>query len=716
MALTHNATVDQKPEPLMNHDDRPRKSSHKSRKRHVQSSRFIEGSLKDRVSKAPPPEFIDDYDQHEDGQEAQDDISVEFQKKMDQASEQVKRRVSAQQSTSSSSHGKSTSLFSKVGKTVSTLFTPWRSKEHAAPRQVYVPPLSYIKEPLDLRDQAAFVYAQMKTSGQFAASATVLTGSRSPQRDSGIDVQDIPTAASHDRHGKLALAGSPPRRQPSRSDLKGEAMRKVSGDSHRVTKPIKKTKSSAYLARPLGTVRNRISMHDLQRTSKLSKKISNLEAKLDAAKRELQIVAAEPSEAAILEELAPPSAISQASTHDSFDEPHRLPKLKASMKFRKRAVPNPSEPESNRKAPKASEADSPNFALKRKQVPSNSAQTPSAAALASAERMHIRRHQSSPSLPQIIIEAPTPAQLRARLSELDYTSPCASPLPATKSSRASSFARRVASIDGTLAEAAAASKPPSVADDASAIRNYSRQRSVSPLERAPVSEMEGEREAAPPPPQAPVVERRTTSLRAPELEGDHQVSETAAGVSRRKLHRRSHAILPEQAPPAVDDSVARERQDGVSREHEVEIDSPAIALQPGLGSVPHLPLPAVSREALGEEPAPFINEGPIVPPRLEQFNPRGRVLEEINVTNALNTSAPRMLRLQRLGGKRVVLPPPVSMMDGMMDGMFGENGEQEAEEEEPVKKVRSRGRARGAMRKGREAVVQEDFQFPEDVF
>ena len=235
----------------------------------VRPSRFLEGSMNDRVSNAPPSHYVG-----EDGT----------------VGGGVKNNPSrnSYQSTSQGSTNRNSGIF-RFGKSLAAAFNPvnlwpWRHSSEVSPTQT---------DDLKARqERAERVYAEMKARGQFGPKG-ILTEAHpgtlvpsvlyddtsdgpppSLSRDSGVDVDSYRSSDERKRDGRVFLDDDflmpPPPAPRSRS-----------------RSPMSET-DSVRTTRTKKLVRKQPSKKDLQKQQKLTKKVSDLEVKLDLARRELR--------------------------------------------------------------------------------------------------------------------------------------------------------------------------------------------------------------------------------------------------------------------------------------------------------------------------------------------------------------------------------------------------------------------------------------------
>jgi hypothetical protein len=298
-------------------------------------SRFREGSMNDRASKNPPPAFTEHYDAVGRYLAEQENVSCMADPNTAHTQPVHRDKVRRQQpSISQNSGGTGESQRSGIwrfGKAIIDWFnySKYVQEEEEKARQ---------KRVLERRQKKAMkIYEELKRTGQLGvlgkrgtrsnvnvtAPSYHQTGWDHPNinnRDSGVDVDEgrhfdgqkgtVPTLNADqvlmpppslpvfDRSGAPPSMISPPPRQssfkrPSIPNLK-KARSAVQLPSSAYSLQIATTKcGSEDTVASTNVLRKQPSKRDLQKQQKLSKKVSDLEAKLQAARRELSLALGE---------------------------------------------------------------------------------------------------------------------------------------------------------------------------------------------------------------------------------------------------------------------------------------------------------------------------------------------------------------------------------------------------------------------------------------
>ncbi|KAI9774873.1 MAG: hypothetical protein M1840_000089 [Geoglossum simile] len=298
-------------------------------------SRFQEGSMNDRASKNPPSTFTEHYDAVGRYLEEQENVSCMADPNTAHSQPVQRDKVRRQQpSISQNSGGTADSQRSGIwrfGKAIVDWFnySKYVQEEEEKARQ---------KRVLERRQRKAMkIYEELKRTGQLGAlgrrgtrsNVNVTapsyhqTGWNRPSinnRDSGVDVDEgrhfdrqkgivpsfdadqvlmpPPSLPVFDRSGAPSSVVSPPPRQstfkrPSIPNLKkarSEVQLPSSAYSLQIAIPNRVPEEAAA---SISLLRKQPSKKDLQKQQKLSKKVSDLEAKLQAARRELSLALGE---------------------------------------------------------------------------------------------------------------------------------------------------------------------------------------------------------------------------------------------------------------------------------------------------------------------------------------------------------------------------------------------------------------------------------------
>ncbi|KAI9785523.1 MAG: hypothetical protein M1839_009264 [Geoglossum umbratile] len=302
-------------------------------------SRFQEGSMNDRASKNPPSTYTEHYDAvgrylaEQDNISCMADPNVTHSQPTPVARDKVHRQQASISQNSGGTADSQRSGIWRVGKAIIDWFSysKYMQEEEEKARQ---------KRILERRQRKAMrVYEELKRTGQLgalgkrgtrsnvnvAAPSYHQTGWNHPgvnNRDSGVDVGDgrhfdrqkgamptldvdqvlmpPPSLPVFDRSGAPSSAISPPPRQstffkrPSIPNLK-KARSEVHLPSSGNPLPVATSSSSRGQDGTVATnvLRKQPSKKDLQRQQKLSQKVSDLESKLQVARRELSLALGE---------------------------------------------------------------------------------------------------------------------------------------------------------------------------------------------------------------------------------------------------------------------------------------------------------------------------------------------------------------------------------------------------------------------------------------
>ncbi|KAI9803959.1 MAG: hypothetical protein M1833_000240 [Piccolia ochrophora] len=279
----------------------------------ARSSRFQEGSMNDRVSNRPPKEFVgarhtnnhneqnDGYDQHK------------LTDRSGSATHQTVLGGNLEDHDSSSSSG----IF-RFGRSLAAAFNPFHVWGRRVPTKSLVRDSKLMDE---RRARAEKTYAELKANGQFQKNVTKWN------RDSGIDVDSYNNASGESgtevqeqTHDQLLKPFAEVKPERGRSISPAPRAESARGGKFRIKTPslmsLKKTRSelSLPMEQPRSSSRSAAldeasastttlpfllgsdsaklqkqpSRKDLQKQQKLSKRVSDLECKLETARRELK--------------------------------------------------------------------------------------------------------------------------------------------------------------------------------------------------------------------------------------------------------------------------------------------------------------------------------------------------------------------------------------------------------------------------------------------
>ena len=275
------------------------------------ASKFQEGSLNDRPSKQPPAAFLEAEDAME--RYNQDVGADEMEPTINDAFAEGARPPS-------------TFKFGRLGKAVANVFGFWKDKQPPDP-----PPKDAIID--DRKAKAEDAYAALKSKGfkgtqehssqpdcKYGLSQSVIRGQECgsrPFRDFGVDIDDSRRSSLQTiRTDNLVEGSKPPSevaskrsRSPTSELIPGrrstslhlrtpsfQSLKKVRSQVHMpsIVRTTGKTASTPLAERevlPDGSamsLRHQPSKKDIVRQQKLSKKVSDLESKLETARRDLE--------------------------------------------------------------------------------------------------------------------------------------------------------------------------------------------------------------------------------------------------------------------------------------------------------------------------------------------------------------------------------------------------------------------------------------------
>ncbi|KUJ09178.1 uncharacterized protein LY89DRAFT_788564 [Mollisia scopiformis] len=285
-------------------------------------SKFVEGSMNDRISAIPPTPYLDPDDEL---LSEYDPIEPSRGRKLARPRKFTKRNASA----AGTDHSETSrhSIF-RFGKSIAASFNPsnWKiwnkgQQQHAGDEES-----AQMRVLRERQSKAERIYRELKESGQFRDSAVVFPGSASREQqkpgsakhDSGVEFGDTEEASKRNtgmsieekRKGRIFLEAP----KLSESVYGGSPVSHMSGSqahsnhsspnksSFHFKKPslsnLKKTfasNSTTNLSEPGPHQARRIpSRKDLQKQQKLVKRVSDLEGKLNAARKQLSDALGEP--------------------------------------------------------------------------------------------------------------------------------------------------------------------------------------------------------------------------------------------------------------------------------------------------------------------------------------------------------------------------------------------------------------------------------------
>ncbi|KAK2624271.1 hypothetical protein QTJ16_006221 [Diplocarpon rosae] len=328
------------PRPAVHHSHSRKTNSPSSRRRRapIASSKFVEGSMNDRVSQKPPVPYLDPADEGSLAQhgDAGCGDGARGRKLTRGRLTHHPNHSLAETSANAPDPSRSSSIF-RFGKSIAATFNPtnWKfwTKEEQAADDEEAAQLRILQE---RQAKAEKIYQELKESGHFRDSAVApmtyppsSSGKRSAAKhDSGIEFNDVESSSARDstsidekRKGRVFL--EPPRFQP-RGESPGSGYDGSMAPSNTSTPCSKprfnfKTPSLADLKRAslsniksaftsestssnlglgIGTTDHQArrvpSRRDMQKQLKLVKRVSNLEERLKQARQQLAEALHEP--------------------------------------------------------------------------------------------------------------------------------------------------------------------------------------------------------------------------------------------------------------------------------------------------------------------------------------------------------------------------------------------------------------------------------------
>ncbi|KAL2066561.1 hypothetical protein VTL71DRAFT_2632 [Oculimacula yallundae] len=333
----------------------PSSSSHRSRARSsVRPSKFVEGSMNDRVSQMPPvpylepeDEFLSEYNTAGCGEGGRGRKLTRSRIFTHHPNTSV-----AESSTNQSDASRSSSLF-RFGKSIAASFNPtnWKfwSKEHEQQAEEEDEEAAQLRVLKERREKAERIYQELKESGHFRDSAVgprlfaPASERKAGKHDSGIDFGDLDMSSSgrgsssieEKRNGRVFL--EPPqskyaqRGQSPASNYEGSVAQSNTSTPRNFT--FKKPSLANLRRGSLSNIKSAFvgdsstsvndqqhqarripSRKDLHKQQKLVKRVSNLEERLKQARQQLAVALNEPL----------PSAPASASGTPTSQAPSRV--------------------------------------------------------------------------------------------------------------------------------------------------------------------------------------------------------------------------------------------------------------------------------------------------------------------------------------------------------------------------------------------------------
>ncbi|KAF4633253.1 hypothetical protein G7Y89_g4861 [Cudoniella acicularis] len=288
-------------------------------------SKFVEGSMNDRVSQMPPPPYLgiddgfQDRYEHDNGRHIRGRKMAQPRKFTHYQDDLMTEGSVADRSEASSRHS---SIF-RFGKSIASTFNPSNWKIWSKPQ-----PIIYDEETTQQRilrerqEKAEKIYKELKQSGHFRGTAVNVTHlqeverkkSYSGKHDSGIEFDDesvsrirrsadIPNEQK--RMGRVFLESSDRRNsyrgESPASNYSASVMRSNPPSPSRRSFDLKRASLTNIKKAFVGDnsdgyhqARRIPSRKDLQKQQKLVKRVSDLEGKLEAARRQLSDALGEP--------------------------------------------------------------------------------------------------------------------------------------------------------------------------------------------------------------------------------------------------------------------------------------------------------------------------------------------------------------------------------------------------------------------------------------
>jgi hypothetical protein len=283
----------------------PRYVSAKSR-----PSKFVEGSMNDRASQKPHPSYIGDSEQPREQFEAEQNLYGDTQKKtqLNGFTHHMNRSVALSVANDKSEVSRPSGIF-RFGKSVAAAFNPssWKiwSKQQEEDNQEK----RILKE---RHEKAEKIYKELKRTGQLRRSTydthldSQVKSTSFKKHDSGVDLEhrasrdetahrigsrNVVTRTEEKRYGRIFL-DPPSIGSCARSDSPAsEISAPLRNSSFHYREPALQADETSTGPQALRRLPSR---KDLQKQQKLVKRVSDLEGKLEAARRQLAEALGEP--------------------------------------------------------------------------------------------------------------------------------------------------------------------------------------------------------------------------------------------------------------------------------------------------------------------------------------------------------------------------------------------------------------------------------------
>jgi hypothetical protein len=283
----------------------PRRASVKPR-----PSRFVEGSMNDRASQKPHPSYIDDSEQPREQFEAEQNLYGDTQKKtqLNGFTHHTNRSVALSVANDKLEVSRPSGIF-RFGKSVAAAFNPLTWKIWSKQQEEDIQEKRMLRE---RHEKAEKIYKELKRAGRLRGSTYEthfdIQDKSTPlnKHDSGVDLEHhafridtthrtgsrtVETRIEEKRYGRIFLdpssIGSVARSENPASEL-SSPLRNSSSQYREPTLQAGETSDSPQALRRLP------SRKDLQKQQKLVKRVSDLEGKLEAARRQLAEALGEP--------------------------------------------------------------------------------------------------------------------------------------------------------------------------------------------------------------------------------------------------------------------------------------------------------------------------------------------------------------------------------------------------------------------------------------
>jgi len=273
-------------------------------------SKFVEGSMNDRASQKPHPSYIDDSEQPREQFEAEQNLYGNTQTKaqLNGSTHHTNQSVAISVANDKSEVLRPSSIF-RFGKSVAAAFNPsswkiWPKQQEEDSQEKRI-----LRE---RHEKAEKIYKELKRTGQLRGSTyetrfnTRDKSTPLSKHDSGVDFESrasridttyrsgpgtIETRIEEKRYGRIFLdppsIGSIARSESPTSELLAP-LRNSSSQNREPTLQAGETSTGPQALRRLP------SRKDLQKQQKLVKRVSDLEGKLEAARRQLAEALGEP--------------------------------------------------------------------------------------------------------------------------------------------------------------------------------------------------------------------------------------------------------------------------------------------------------------------------------------------------------------------------------------------------------------------------------------